>query len=305
MTAVGIIAVAYETPQHLRSFVEQVLTSSAGPQVSLVVVDNSAVADRVVAERLGVHARASYCRSGKNLGYFGGARFGFEQLCTQGELPPWIVVCNVDLRFDLDGLLRSLDALNLDERVGAVAPRLISRSTGQDMNPFFRSRPSVRRMWFYATAFKYYPFLKFYSWLGQSLHSAVSRIRGPRQTESAGSHGIQEIYAPHGAFFVLSRRYFLRGGTLDHEVFLFGEEITIAERIREVGLLTVFDPTCVIDHVDQVSTGHTLSRRTARFMYEASEYCFRAYFDTRRKRQAKSAPAPEKRGTAIDEQLNG
>ncbi len=282
MSEVAFICVAYETLQHLRSFAEQILQGSTASRVQLLVVDNSAKADATLAEKLQSRPRARYFHTGQNLGYFGGARFALERLREQGDLPDWIVVCNVDLRFAVDEFVASLVRLESYPSVGAVAPRLVSQATGQNMNPFFRFRPSSSRMGFYCVVFKFYPVLQFYHWLGHWYHTLGTKLRRTRPAAAAPSLAVEEVYAPHGALFALSREYFRRGGTLEHGAFLFGEEITIAERVQELGLKTVFDPSCRIDHLDSASTAHVRSRRIAKYMHEAATFCFASYFGKRR-----------------------
>src|SRR3989442_12924430 len=79
------------------------------------------------------------------------------------------------------------------------------------------------------------------------------------------------IYAPHGAFFIFSRRYFEAGGYLDGNLFLYGEEISVAEICRSLGLPVIYEPSLFVVHNERRSTGHVFSR----FSFECQKNALR------------------------------
>jgi GT2 family glycosyltransferase len=64
-----------------------------------------------------------------------------------------------------------------------------------------------------------------------------------------------QIYAPHGAFIIFSRQYFLRGGSFKHPSFLYGEEITVAENCKKFGFQVLYDPGFRVLHFEHGSHG--------------------------------------------------
>src|SRR3989442_14004267 len=86
------------------------------------------------------------------------------------------------------------------------------------------------------------------------------------------------IYAPHGAFFIFSRRYFEAGGYLDGNLFLYGEEISVAEICRSLGLPVIYEPSLCVLHQEHQSTGKVLSRFTYECQKRAMQYVTSRYF---------------------------
>src|SRR5882762_7093902 len=81
----------------------------------------------------------------------------------------------------------------------------------------------------------------------------------------------ETIYAAHGSFFIFSRRYFEAGGFLDGNLFLYGEEISVAEICRSLRLPVVYEPSLCVLHNEHQSTG----KRISRFSYECQKNALR------------------------------
>src|SRR5262249_2176510 len=92
------------------------------------------------------------------------------------------------------------------------------------------------------------------------------------------STGPVPIYAPHGSFIAFRRTYFERGGSLNHPVFLFGEEIFVAETARRLGLTISYDRRLEVIHREHKSTGYFPSPRISAYSSQAATYCADQYF---------------------------
>jgi len=90
--------------------------------------------------------------------------------------------------------------------------------------------------------------------------------------------GHKHIYAPHGSFILFTRDYFARGGHLDYPVFLFGEEVFLAETIRLLDMRVIYTPDLVVYDDDHVSTGRVARRRIGELHAEAAKYLLATYF---------------------------
>jgi GT2 family glycosyltransferase len=64
-----------------------------------------------------------------------------------------------------------------------------------------------------------------------------------------------QIYAPHGSIFIFRRAFFEHGGNIRFPYFLFGEEIYIAEQVKEKGGKILYAPELNIIHNEHTSTG--------------------------------------------------
>ncbi|HET7204445.1 MAG TPA: hypothetical protein VFI92_13850, partial [Steroidobacteraceae bacterium] len=138
-----VIAVAYRTPQEAVGFAKSLLAGYGGPDLHLIIVDNSDVAGEAVRQDdlPSGDGRVELVLAPANLGYFGGAELGLATHLRRHEWPDWVVVCNVDLTVeDPAGLLERLRSA---KATSVVAPRIIREDTGRDLNPFMRTRPAA------------------------------------------------------------------------------------------------------------------------------------------------------------------
>lgn len=215
-------------------------------------------------------------KSARNLGYFGGARLGWEDWRRGSRaLPDWVVVSNVDVAFSPDEFFPRLLDSDYPKDVAVVAPSIVSRARRGDWNPKISTRPTAERMRFYTRLYRNHWLFNAYE-QAAGLKYALQGIgrRGPARPSSETT----SIYAPHGACLPFTRAYFERGGTLDYPGFLFGEEIFVAETARQLGLRILYDSRLRMTSRDHVSTGRFRSRQMTRYMYESAVLLNERYF---------------------------
>jgi GT2 family glycosyltransferase len=284
MTAL-VIGVNYRTDEHAVTFARS-LERYSTEDVTVILVDNTERDDpsefvRQIGEG---NANIKCMHAPRNLGYFGGANFALAQYLLSSQLPDWVIVCNVDIEFSDGQFFSALRELETTESLGVVAPRIWSARWKRDLNPKISRRPSKARMnlykvifgnYFLQMAYEILSFLK--NGLKASIREGLGSFRGrPKidtQTEDAAS-----IYAPHGSCMIFNRRYFSAGGTFDYSVFLFGEEIFVAETAKGLGLAVSYCPWLQILDGEHASTGIIRSRKVAGYMKDATNYLVEHYF---------------------------
>jgi len=278
------ICVNYHNDEQTLRFVRQLLGQKCLCDQKVVIVDNSEtpVAEGALWDEAGTNERICLYHPGKNLGYYGGAAWGLREYTKKFPLPDWVIVCNTDMQFVRADFLSNLCALYSTSEHAVVAPAIISGASGRDLNPFMKERPTRARMHFYKWAFRYYPLLMTYQVLGlvKNKIQFMSTFAGPRSKASSEEKVRlpQQIYAPHASFVIYNRKYFTCGGTLDYSVFLYGEEIFIAETVKRLGLTILYDPRLEVLHLQHATTNIFKSRRIPNFMKEAAEYCADTFF---------------------------
>lgn len=261
-----VVCVSYNGSKDLDAYLES-LQFNSFTDWRLVVVNNSLSAleadkiDDIVAH----DSRAIHIRAPKNLGYFGGARYALRSL--DKSVPEWILVTNTDLVFDRHFLL-SISEKDPNS-VGLLAPSLIEEATGFDQNPYMLLPPSradlLRRHILASSPFTAQACFLLSTLKRRLLATIPHRRRGPSQE--------LEIYAPHGGLVVLSRRFFEVGGTLNHPMFLFGEENHLARECERLGLQILYSPSARAVHRFHAQTGGWLrSPAVLRAMVEAARY---------------------------------
>ena len=217
-------------------------------------------------------------QSAENRGYFGGARQGlawFQE--AHGDLPPWIIVCNNDIRIEQTDFFERLSQLDPNS-VGVIAPKILSCRTGLNQNPFMVRRPGrwrVGELRFWLKSF-YLAFVheKMSEWKKKRL-SLQQRLL-PRTSERAGPQPTA-IYAPHGAFLIFSKQFFARGGFLDDGTFLYHEEISVAEVSKKIGLPIVYWPELCVLHDEHSTTGRRFTRSIYEIQKQSFQYLTRNY----------------------------
>jgi GT2 family glycosyltransferase len=207
-----------------------------------------------------------------NAGYFGAAKAGLDRFLEhQGVIPEWVIVCNHDVLIeDQDFFLRLFGQDS--STVGVIAPRIQTLPTRVDQNPFMRHRPGRIRWASLRLSFLSYGVAAVWDWLSRQKQTAKSSWFARHAKTASVSNGRRKcIYAAHGAFFVFSRRYFEAGGYLDGNLFLYGEEISVAEICRSLRLPVVYEPSLCVLHNKHRTTG----KRISRFSYECQKNALR------------------------------
>lgn len=87
------------------------------------------------------------------------------------------------------------------------------------------------------------------------------------------------IYAGHGSFIILTKEYIKRCGIINYPVFLFGEEIYLAEMCRENNFTVSYCPDISVSDKEHVSTGKIRSRLYYRYNYEAINYAIKTFYN--------------------------
>jgi len=268
-TGILIIGVIYNTwPETIRYL--DSLAPLAKDDFSLILVDNSDIEKPSdFLEKIRSNPFLHYIETGKNLGYFGGARVGLAYyLQKHTTYPQWILVTNVDIVFT-PSFFDRLNELNDQKNLGMVAPSIISQKWNIDFNPKILVRNSKRKVQFNQFLYSNFLFQNMYftgayvyKWIRGLMRVKDSRLTDPGQKR-------RKIYAPHGSCLVFKDTYFISGGTLDLPNFLFGEEIFVAETTASLGLDVIYDHRLVIHDHEHASVGFWVTSTINKYYRES------------------------------------
>ncbi len=264
---IEIVAVSYFGSEDLSDFVAS-LRAQHFDEWRLTIVDNSVddQEESTIRRLEQGDPRVRVLAPKANLGYFGAARLGIEGQVGDDTLA--VIVTNVDIVFGHEETLGRIAkaARECSGDVGVIAPRIVSSRSGDDQNPHLLNRPSVvqqrRRMQRMSS-----PAVAQAVILG----SAAKRVLTAPLKRHTQAHS-NDIYAAHGAFMIFLPEYFERGGDLSHPIFLFGEELTVAEKSRALGLRTTYRTDLEVRHVEHGQMGFLRSRRVLTEMVTAAKY---------------------------------
>lgn len=277
--SVTLIAVSYFGAADAYDLLESLVLQTE-KNWRLLVVDNTSDGDEAEQlQRLEQRDdRVEILVAPRNLGYLGGAAWCLRQRPVAGD----VVVLNTDLTL---GSCEALEALRqrsqTHEDIGMIAPSIISGLSGADQNPHLEHPPTVRASLVRALAMNN-PVTAQLTIYASALRS---RRRHSRPAERRRDQK-RDVYAPHGSFMYFTEHYFDGGGSLEHPLFLFAEEIFVAEECRKAKLRVTFDPAVVIQHREHASTGLTRSWTLLRDSGRASRYVLRTTLNRRRRNHA-------------------
>lgn len=272
MTEISFVAVNYNSASAVSLLVADLLEQDLTRiNLKIVIADNSPSESELasVRENYCGHPLIRFERMPENLGYFGAAQVAFGINC-ESRLPDWVIVSNADVRLPGRDFLSSIAKL---PPVGVIAPRILSGQTGLDQNPFHRTRPTRARMALNRIIPRIWVLERLLHLQYKAKVALRTRFQSPRTVVLTGS---EAIYAPHGAFLILSREYFERGANLDCGAFLFAEEIFLAETCRLLGVQISYRPELHVLHDEHVSTAHSPAIR--KFKAAAADYIYRNFF---------------------------
>ncbi len=288
MSNIVVLCVNYHCEEETVRFVKHLATLPGSGDFHVVVVDNEAPCGDLggkdpFADLRHLELKVDLVSSKENLGYFGGARLGWQHFQSRAaDVPDWVIVSNTDI--EIIGSMQGLkEAKEIDRDLLVVAPQIVSLKSGSDQNPFMNERPSPTKMNLYRLIFGSYPTSLIYN-LAHEGKSWVRSLRSPsiRGSGAGRTLAARAIYAPHGAFLAFHSDYFLRGGTLDYGSFLFYEEIFVAEEVRRLGGKVLYLPSIVVHHREHVTTKAFAqlipSRRLLKAQAESAAYCYNHYF---------------------------
>lgn len=260
---IAIYCVTYNSYKELDCYLESIeraVSKSVGVYVSVFIGDNTVGAKDIVftSER----AEVRQFKFAENLGYFGAVRRMMETV-TPLEYD-YSIVSNVDIMLDED-FFSVLVSRPSDSKLGWIAPQIFSELEKRDRNPKITNRYGKKRIILFRFCFKY-PIIHY-------LYTKTLYRRKKFQSHAPG-----HIYAGHGSCIILGRRYFECCGIIDYPVFLFGEEIYLAENCMQNGLYVDYDPTVKVRDGEHTSTAKIRKKSYYRFNWEAMDYVLKTYY---------------------------
>jgi GT2 family glycosyltransferase len=184
--------------------------------------------------------------------------------------PKWLIACNNDILFTQQDFLKQLIALDPD-KYPVIGPTIYSSVTGKNLNPAMAKPINIFGKFYYSILFinpKTARLIQIIRQMTQKLFYTVFK----RSTPTSG-----KIYAPHGSLMIFSKHYFTRGGWIDDNFKLYGEEISTAEIALNNNLEIHYLPQLEVSHVDHSSTGTNIWQDWFYHAKETYKYLKKAY----------------------------
>jgi GT2 family glycosyltransferase len=236
-TEVSAVIITYNSADHVADSVTSLEKALAHLDAEILVVDNASGDDTVAIAQESLR-RGQVIANDDNLGYASAANIGLRN--ARGRLT---LVMNDDARLEPGAIDRLIEVLDSNERIALVGPRIVDTSH-QPTHSARISFPGPGEEWqrildlIFSRDHKAYP--------------AEDRPMPVRWLIAACVLGETETLRQIGGF--------------NEEFFLYGEDIDLGRRLKELGHLSVTVPDAVCVHVGAVTTSktYTADARTER-----------------------------------------
>ena len=193
-------------------------------EVETLVVDNGS-GDGTVAylEREG----APHLALPRNTGFAAAVNLGAARVSA-----PAVLVLNADTVLEPGALRALLDALEADDSLGGVQPRILQLEEG--------SETEIADARLYSAGQRL-------SRDGRALEEGAGEAQGPRSAQA------REVFGVCGAACLLRRELFDRLGGYDERYFAFYEDVDLNVRARIAGWRFAYVPEAIVWHVGNAS----------------------------------------------------
>lgn len=217
-----------------------------------------------------------YIRS-KNTGYFPSVGAFMESNTVIWKNYDYTIISNADLELDRKFFLELSNCV-LDNTNLCIAPKIFSRSSFLDKNPKIRARPSFLKLLMLMLCFRYSVLAiiqKFVNINRLFIRETLSNFKGKRKFKTRNN---EKIYAGHGSFLILTKEMIDRGFRITYPIFLFGEEIYLAEEIRKLKGNVIYKKDLIVYDDEHISTGSLSRSNYNNRNYEALRYLLEKYY---------------------------
>ena len=275
MNDILVITVNYKDTNVTENFVHSLENLDASNEVELVVVDSASTPKTKENLQSLLHSstlKTQLIVSASNTFYWGGVALALDTLdLNYANGPSWIIVCNNDILFTQQDFLERLIALGPD-KYPVIGPTIFSSITGKNLNPYM-DQPIRRLEKIYLSLFYInYVTARIMQISLKWLKKLLATLKRPSPSK------IKKIYAPHGSFVIFSNQYFKRGGWIDSNYEMYGEEVTTAEIAKKNKIPIFFVPDLKVLHVIHSSTTSHSWKREFNYAKTAYLYYKTAYF---------------------------
>lgn len=261
-----IFCVNYNSDKELEKYLISLERAIENADVELtVVVSDNSLSYKEIERKYSFELY--HFKTEKNLGYFGGAIFGIKRCGKNIDIYDYSVISNVDLEVDKN-FFKELSAFCADDKTGCIAPKIYSVGEHRDRNPKVLERYGVRKLQLLRLMYKY-PFLNY-------IYTAVFFKRRRERIKNCQQ---DIIYAAHGSFMLFTKKFSSFLSNMEYPVFLFGEELYIAEHLRKRGLKTIYLPNVVVIDKDHASTSKMKSKFYYKCNYEAIDMIIKEFYN--------------------------
>lgn len=270
MKRILLVCVNYNTYDYLSRFLDSIDASLKEVpkdelELSICIADNSSQKQKIELSKYTDFNINVYILD--NLGYFGGALFIINQFNNISRFD-FVIISNVDILFKKNTLLELIHA-KIPQNVAWISPQRYSTKYNMVLKVEKKSRPSKLKMWLYLYMYK--------SALLKRIQHIYTFIKYKSRSKTFPEKE-EEIYVGCGSCFILTKQFFNVYPQIHYPIFLYGEELFIAELVHKANMKTLYYPKIQIYNIGRVSTKNIDMKRFCQFNREAIRYIYDNFY---------------------------
>lgn len=260
MTTIVVSVTCYENENEVLEFADKLSKQDCSESIAFLITCNKCRNIEVFRTKMEKIKLKSYVfNPGKNLGYLNGCLYGLKKY---GENYTWAVISNTDVEFMSNRFFKNFIGEKYGTEIGCVGPDVCLQDAITHQNPFFLTRPSRRAMKLRRAIYSNYPLY--------SLYCLLSSMKAKLKKKTVERSG--QVYSVHGSIVVLRKKVvdaLLEG---ENQIFMYGEELYIAEIVRKNNLISYYDKELEIRHKENQVTGKNPSRRKQEWISRSTSF---------------------------------
>lgn len=266
MTKLSIIIVSYNTKDITNDCLQSVFKSLNVPS-EIIVVDNGSKDGAVrMLESLKVKKFIKLIKNEENLGYSKANNQGLKK--AEGD---YILFLNSDVIVKSVDFKKLLDYLDKYPQIGALTVK-VNLTNGEVDPASHRGFPTLWRSFCY-----FFKLEKLFS--GASF---LNQIFGGYHLTYFDLKSIHEIDSGSGAFLLTRKDLMKKLNGFDEDFFMYGEDLDLAFRIKQLGCKIIYYPFYEITHLKyssglKIDSGE-IRKRTKRYFYEAMKIFYQKHY---------------------------
>lgn len=259
-----IVAVNFNSYDKLKDYlssIENAVLMDKDSEVTIYIADNSTKKEDFYFQSTVISLSIE---SLDNLGYFGGASYIINKI-TDILAYDYVIISNVDVTLQSDFFVE-LKKIRIPTNTGWIVPSIFSKLIKEDKNPSVLKRYSRLKL----------KLLKFT--YNRYVLPIYEKIYYRKKRERQRDYPQMEIYAGHGSFFILTKKFFKYYKEIHYPCFLYGEEIFIAELNRKANLKVMYVPSIRVEDYEHISTSKIKRQTYYDYNKKAIDYILRNFY---------------------------
>lgn len=263
-----ISVVCYNNEVEVVTFAKAVAMQSLKDNIFLIVTCNSVKDyDYLEGELNRIDLRTFLHKPGKNLGYLNGCLYGVSKTILPKTY--WLTVCNTDLTFESESFFEDITR-GVEKDTWCIGPNIVLKTTEKKQNPFFKLRPSYKAMQMRRFVYSYF--------LTYKLYCKLSEIK-EKTVETSRECNSQYVYSVHGSCFILKSDIVSLLTKEAKNIFMYGEELLVAEIIRENEKKVYFNSCTTVIHDENQVTRKITTKTKQEWFVKSTNYLCRRFFE--------------------------